>query len=159
MSGKRRDQAAGGAGQKSGRSAALLPPSVPRAEFFPDRLNFDLFGNPVVAFEAPPAAVGRRVTRKSADIAEAARRLSEAGLTRRKIAHDLGIGVSTLYKNYFPEIGGRAGRPGRRQHAPSAEQRRLVAMRAAQGAALPTIAAELGLSVPTLRKHYRAELS
>ena len=148
-----------GAGQKSGGGPASLPPSVSRAEFFPDRLNFDLFGNPLATSEAFQGASGHNQMRSSADIAEAARRLSTTGLTRRKIALELGIGESTLYKNYFPEIDGRAGRPGRRQHAPSAEQRRLVAVRAAQGAALSTIATELGLSIPTLRKHYRAELS
>lgn len=87
------------------------------------------------------------------------KRLAAEGLTRAAIAQRVGIAESTLYLNYFSEIGVRPGRPGRRAHAPSQASRRLVADRAAHGLALADIAAELGLSAPTLRKHYRAELS
>ena len=148
-----------GAGQKSETGARPAPPLVSRAEFFLTGENFELFGN----VDAPVGAAGglpeRSASSGSPDVRQAVKRLAAEGLTRAAIAQRVGIAESTLYLNYFSEIGVRPGRPGRRAHAPSQASRRLVADRAAHGLALADIAAELGLSGPTLRKHYRAELS
>lgn len=148
-----------GAGQKSETGAGPAPPLVSRAEFFLTGENFELFGN----VDAPVRAAGglpeRSGSSGSPDVRQTVKRLAAEGLTRAAIARQVGIAESTLYLNYFSEIGVRQGRPGRRAHAPSEASRRIVADRAAHGLALADIAAELGLSAPTLRKHYRAELS
>lgn len=147
-----------GVGQKSESPLPPAPPSVSRADFFSTEQNFDLFGHPVGPDRAVVSRAERPPSRKTPALAKAVARLAAEGLTRREIAARLKVGESTLYQNYFLEIGGRAGCPGRRLHIPSIAQRTLVARRSAEGASAQTIAAELRLSAPTLRKHYCAEL-
>lgn len=152
----RRDR---GAGQKSEGSPTPAPLFVSRTDFFVGDQNFDLFGHPVDAQGKAIGAAEPRRPQKTAAMAKAVQRLAEAGLTRRQIAGELGVGESTLYQNYFREIGGRRGQPGRRLHEPSDAQRQIVRDMRARGAAHHAIAVKLGVSQPTLRRAYANELS
>lgn len=134
------------------------PPPLSFGEFFPDNVNFDLFGNSIALPEGRGGRSQRADRPETLRLRETIRQLAAAGLTRVEIAKHAGVGESTLYQNFFAEIGVRSGCPGRRAHAPSLAQRRLVKLRAAAGATPSEIAAELGLSPPTVRKHYRNEL-
>lgn len=86
-----------------------------------------------------------------------ANELKLAGKTQETIARALGIGVSTLGTHYFPST--VANPPlGRRRHAPTPAMRKIV-RRAIQGGMMQADVARLiGISVPTLRLHYRSEL-
>lgn len=80
-------------------------------------------------------------------------------MSQVRIATAIGIAPSTLHLYYFPEIRGRSGGIGRRQHEPTFASRAIVRQLAAEGLSRPQIAAAVGISVPTLGKHYRPELS
>lgn len=120
--------------------------------------NFELFDDLPAFDKAAGAASERRDDAGQAELRATISRLTADGLTRAEIARAVGIGESTLYANYFSEIGGCRNRPGRRAHAPTDDQRRIVSARVAEGRTVETIAAELCLSAPTVRKHYRNEL-
>lgn len=147
-----------GVGQKSERATAPTPHTVSRADFFLAGENFELFAELPTLTERPHAACKRRPIDKSAESRAEIARLAAAGFTRLEIAKKMGMAESSLYANFFPEIGGRTSCPGRRPHLPTSDQRRLVEARAAAGVPVDMIAAELRLSAPTVRKHYRDEL-
>ena len=140
-----------GVGQKSEGTEALLPPSVPFADFFLGAVNFDLFGNPVEAVDKE--GDGRRHI-KTEENALKVSSLARSGLSRVEIAAAMGIAASTLYAIYFPELGVRAGCPGRRRFQPSDADRLTVAVLRAAGKAQRDIAKALGISEPTLRLHF-----
>ena len=149
MSGRERDGR--GVGQKSEGGHALLPPSLSRADFFPGAVNFDLFGNPVEAFDR--AGDGRRHI-KTEENALKVSELAASGLSRAEIAAAMGVAPSTLYAIYFPELGVRAGCPGRRRFQPSDADRQTVAVLRAAGKGQREIARALGVSEPTLRLYF-----
>lgn len=60
-----------------------------------------------------------------------------------------------LFGDPIPAGRGRAGRP---EHVPSAENRAFVTMLLAVGREPKEVAAALGISMPTMRKHYFSEL-
>lgn len=153
----RHHRAAGG-GEKFGGPTASVPRPDPFRDFFLSVQEFDLFGDPVPA----PVSLQRRSQRGGRpgrrELGKMVIRLTEAGLTRLSIAKLMGISLSSLYRNYFPEIGARAGQPGRRAHCPTEISRETVRLLAAGGASQPEIGAAVGISIRTLRKHYRAQL-
>lgn len=147
-----------GVGQKSERATAPTPHTVSFTDFFPSEPNFDLFGD-----LAPPCGPRERpskhrVTPGSIELRIAIARLAGAGLTRAEIARQVGIGESTLYANYFPEIGGQRGKPGRRRHQPDERTRAIVRALRMNGASHLRIAEAIGISEPTLRRAYSQEL-
>lgn len=158
MSKCNRPDRTGGVGQKSERPVAPAPHPFSRADFFRAGVVFDLFGHPIDAPKGSPSRAGRRGPRKTTASADAVRRLAEEGHTRRQIAKQTGISQSTLYANYFRELGVRAGQPGRRRHDPTPYQRRLVVGMVQAGSPRSEIAEALGISLPTLRLHYPKEL-
>lgn len=147
-----------GAGQKSRAAAALLPPSPSRTDFFPGEQNYDLFGDLAPRCERPERPSRQHVKPGSIELRIAIARLAGAGLTRAEIARQVGIGESTLYANYFPEIGGQRGQPGRRRHQPDDRTRAIVRALRENGASHITIARAIGISEPTLRRAYAQEL-
>lgn len=147
-----------GVGQKSEMPAPPAPPVFPRADFFPSALNFDLFGDLAPSCDPPARPSRRRATPGSIELRITIARLSGAGLTRAEIARQAGIGESTLYANYFPEIGGQRGKPGRRPHQPDERNRAIVRALRAGGMSQIKIAAAIGISEPTLRRAYAQEL-
>lgn len=149
----------GGAGQKSRTGPGPSPSPLSRAEFFSADGNFDLFGNPVSQAKHPRSRSQRAADRRTPELRQAIRKLAEAGVTRAQIARHVGIGETTLYHNYFSEIGCRPGKVGRMQHDATADRRRVVCALAEQGSSQREIAAALGITIPTLTRHYRANLS
>lgn len=140
-----------GVGRKSEGADALLPPPLSRADFFPVAVNFDLFGNPVEAIDR--AGDGRRHV-KTDENSSNVKRLASSGLNRVEIAAAIGVAPSTLYAIYFPELGVRAGCPGRRRFQPSDADREQVAILRAAGRGQREIARALGISEPTLRLYF-----
>lgn len=147
----RREGDGRGVGQKSGGADALLPPPLSCADFFLGAVNFDLFGQPIEGFDR--AGDGRRHI-KTEENSRKVSELASSGLSRVEIAAAIGIAPSTLYAIYFPELGVRAGCPGRRRFQPSDADRRTVAVLRAAGKAQQEIAKALGISEPTLRLHF-----
>lgn len=148
-----------GAGQKSGEPVAPSPPSLSSKDFFSRERNLDLFGDLALRCEPRERPPELRVSPRSPEIRITIARLAGAGLTRCEIARQVGIGESTLYANYFPEIGGQRGRPGRRRHQPNDRTRAIVHALRVSGLAQIKIAEAIGVSEPTLRLHYRKELN
>ena len=147
-----------GGGSKVSSDVAPGPPLPSFADFFVADENLRTVGDPPIPTGARRAGLGRGVPCRSSELAEAVQRLAAAGLTRLKIAQELGIGVSTLYANFLNELGGCPRRPGRRRVEPSdADRAHITAMRAA-GATQMAIAEALGVSEPTLRLIYSDEL-
>lgn len=147
-----------GVGQKSDGRPALSPPSLSRADFFHAGENFELFAPDDASIERPQAACKRRVIDKSAESRAEISRLAAAGITRVEIAKRMGMAASSLYANFFPELGGRPFCPGRRRHEPSELTRAQVRGLRHAGEPLSRIAAAIGISQPTLRRAYAAEL-
>lgn len=152
MSGDRRRQ---GGGSKVGIGGGLEPPLLSSADFFTGDGNFDLLGHPIGASRS--AAKGRPIIH-SDELGRNISHLVEVGLTRAEIAKVVGMSEASLYAEFFAEAGVRQGKPGRRRHEPSSAGRSLVSRRCAAGASRKQIASALGISLPTLRLHYREEL-
>ncbi len=152
------DRADRGAGQKSDGASASAPPPVSRADFFAVERNFDLFGETISTANTLMGASAGRGSKKTDQMSAAVRQLAREGLTRRAIAKQVGLAESTLYANYFSEIAGRRGEPGRRQHRRTMERAATVARMFQDGLPRSAIADALGISLPTLRLHYRKEL-
>lgn len=148
-----------GVGQKFEKGSAPTPHPVSRADFFRAGENFELFATDDAPTERPQAASKRRAIDKSTERRAEIGRLAAAGFTRLEIAKRLGMAESSLYANFFPEIGGRHGCPGRRLHEPSEDTRRLVRELRRAGEPLIRIAAAIGISQPTLRRAYAADLT
>ena len=86
-----------------------------------------------------------------------ANELKAAGATWPTIARTLGVCVNTIARHYFPSNLARPPK-GRRRHSPTPARRKIV-RRAILGGMTPAEVAKLiGISVPTLRLHYRDEL-
>lgn len=86
-----------------------------------------------------------------------ANELKAAGETQEAIARALGIGTSTLAARYFPSP--VACPPmGRRRHAPTLATRKIVRRAIISGMTKGKVAKLIGVSVPTLRLHYRDKL-
>ena len=86
-----------------------------------------------------------------------ANELRAAGETQEAIARALGIGVSTFERHYLPR--NPASQPiGRRRHAPTQETRKIVRRAIMLAMMQAKVAKLIGISVPTLRLHYRDEL-
>ena len=86
-----------------------------------------------------------------------ANELKASGATWPIIARALGVCVNTVARRYFPSNQARPPK-GRRRHSPTAARRKIV-RRAILGGMRPAEVAKLiGISVPTLRLHYRDEL-
>ncbi len=85
------------------------------------------------------------------------REMQAAGETQEAIARALGIGTSTLAKYYFPSV---VSNPpmGRRRHAPTPARRDVVRRAIRIGLTQAQVARLLGITVPTLRLHYRDEM-
>ncbi|WP_278984692.1 hypothetical protein [Sphingobium yanoikuyae] len=148
-----------GVGQKSRRQAAPSPPSLSRADFFPAGENFELFANLGAQSGRPQAASKRRAIDRSAESRTEIARLAAGGFTRLEIAKRMGMAPSSLYANFFSEIGGHPRRPGRRRHVPSEGTRTQVRALRLSGKTLKRIAAAIGISEPTLRRAYAVELT
>ena len=101
--------------------------------------------------------------------------LRAAGLAIKQIAKQVTLNVNTLYRHYAEQLGSRsqAGRRyadpveaarmprpalGRPRHQPTIATSATVRQLAADGASLTAIAAAVGVTVPTLRRHYGREL-
>lgn len=149
------DQAKGGRVKSPKACPAPSPHLVSRAEFFPAGQDFDLFGEPFRVDVRRGGPVRHVVTRElSLKISE----LRRSGLSLAAVSRAVGIGYTTLARYYFSEISLRPGQPGRRCHAATADRKQLVASLAGAGQSQPKIAKALGISIPTLIRHYRAEL-
>ena len=94
-----------GVGQKSKGADALSPPSLSRADFFIDKRNFDLFGQPLAAV---PRAVGRPRHAETEENRLKVKELRSFGLRHDEIAAALGISAPTLRMIYFQELGSRS---------------------------------------------------
>lgn len=154
-----RDLPARGVGQKSDGHRRPSPPSLSRADFFVAGENFELFADLPALTERPQASSKRRSINKSAESRAEIVRLTAAGFTRLETAKRMGMAASTLYANFFSEIGGRSCRPGRRRHVPSEGTRNQVRALRHSGETLKRIAAAIGISEPTLRRAYAVELT
>lgn len=86
-----------------------------------------------------------------------ANELNAAGSTWPTIAGALGVSVNTLARHYFASD--LAKRPkGRRCHSPTPARRKIVLRAVLGGMTLEAVANLIGVSLPTLRLHYRSEL-
>ena len=131
----------------------------------------DLFGHAV----APPKRPGRRrhvpTDARRAEVAS----LRDEGLPIWRIAELVGLSKCTLYVHYAAALGSRSNaflrfasaeelarhpRPvrGRPRHQPTIATSAMVRNLAAQGASLTSISAAIGVTVPTLKRHYAREL-
>lgn len=79
--------------------------------------------------------------------------------TMDELARAAGVALSTLYSHYATSAGVVAGTPGRRCHKPTEASRQCVREMAEADQPQPRIAEAVGITVPTLTKHYRSELS
>lgn len=102
-----------GVGQKSGSADALLPASVPFADFFIGDGNFDLFGGP---YETLPRPVGRPRHVATEEKRRKVSSLVKDGLRHDQIAVAIGVSAPTLRLIYFQELGSRS-QTGRRRDA------------------------------------------
>lgn len=94
----------------------------------------------------------------SADSRLLANTMKAAGETQEAIARALGIGTSTLATHYFPSRSACPPR-GRRRHIPTRATRKAVIRALRMGMRQTDVARLIGVSEPTLRKHYRKELA
>lgn len=154
-----RDLPARGVGQKSDGHRRPAPPSLSLTDFFLAGENFDIFADLPALTERPQAASKRRFIDKSAESRAEIARLAAAGFTRLEIAKKMGMAESSLYANFFPEIGGRPRCPGRRRHEASEGTRAQVRDLRQADKTLTQIAAAIGISEPTLRRAYATELA
>lgn len=136
-------------------TAPLLPPSLSRADFILGEEDFDLFGEPVRHGIRHGGLVRHLRTR---ELSNKISQLVEFGVSQKAIARSVGIAYSTLTRYYFRELNQRAGKPGRRQHQATPQRQRSVARLVSEGRSQAIIAAELGITVPTLRRHYMDQL-
>lgn len=113
--------------------------------------NFDLFGEPVIGLDHDG---DRRRHIKTTKNANKVKELAKSGLSRIEIAKAIGIATSTLYCLYFPELKVRRGFPGRHRFTPTDAARRQIAAMRRGGALQRDIAKALGISEPTLRRHF-----
>lgn len=148
-----------GVGQKSERATAPTPHPVSFTDFFLAGENFELFADLPALTERPQAASKRHAIDKSAENRAEIARLAAAGFTRLEIAKKMGMAESSLYANFFSEIGGRPRCPGRRRHKASEGTRTQVRDLRQAGKTLTQIAAAIGISEPTLRRAYATELA
>lgn len=116
-------------------------------------MDIDLFGLPI----GPPRRGGPRAHRPDAVTRERVRRWRKEGATVEAIAADLGLSATSAARHYPDELGTSA-RPGRPRFHATEEQRALVAAMHAAGAPQPEIAAAIGVTVPTLVRHYPHEI-
>jgi AraC-like DNA-binding protein len=134
----------------------------------------DLFGEP----SSPQrTGRGRRQHVPTPALQDRVRAMRADGLSIDAIAKAVGLGRSTLFRHYAPELGSAsmsclrlvdadadvaAGfkrlAPGRPRHVPTAALRCLVVNLASQGRSLAAIGAATGLAPQTVKRHYSAEL-
>ena len=112
-------------------------------------------------FEAQPDPSRQRVGRKphipTLEQMLLANELKASGATWPTIARTLGVCVNTLARHYFPSNLARPPK-GRRRHTPTPARRKIVRRAILGGIAPAEVAKLIGISVPTLRLHYRDEL-
>ena len=84
--------------------------------------------------------------------------LREEGIPVSVIASLVGIAPSVFYAKYFSRPLDRRVSTGRPSHAPTAETRLQVSALKAAGCTLAHISSAIGVTIPTLYKHYRPEL-
>ena len=83
--------------------------------------------------------------------------MKAAGATLPIIARAMGICENTVARHYFPSTVARPPK-GRRRHAPTPATRKIVRRAISGGMTLARVAKLVGISLPTLRLHYRSEL-
>ena len=116
--------------------------------------QFDLFE---AQREPSRQRVGRKPHIPTPEQMLLANELKAAGATWPAIARTLGICVNTLARHYFPSNLARPPK-GRRRHSATPARRKIV-RRALLGGMTPAEVARLiGISVATLRLHYRDEV-
>jgi hypothetical protein len=116
--------------------------------------QFDLF-EPVAELPRQRGGIPRHVPTPESRLLVS--ELKAAGLNQEAIARKLGISRNTLAIYYFPAL--VACPPmGRRRHAPTAETRTIVRRAIRSGMGRAKVAKLIGISLPTLRLHYRDEL-
>jgi AcrR family transcriptional regulator len=134
--------------------------------------------------ETRPGKSGRAAFVPGAEDRERVARMFAGGAKLAVIAEAVGISVPTLRKAFAAELADRIGPDnlftaaseaappaapdakrktgrtagGRRRHAPNDRHREKVAILAAAGMSEMAIAAAVGISAPTLRRHYASEL-
>ena len=86
-----------------------------------------------------------------------ANELKASGATWEVIASTLGVSRNTVARRYFPSNLSNPPR-GRRRHAPTTGTRKIVRRAILSGMGLGRVAKLIGISVPTLHLHYRADL-
>lgn len=107
--------------------------------------------------DGPRRRVGRKAHVPTLEQLLLANEMKASGATWPDITRALGVSKSTLARHYFPSDGANPPK-GRRRHTPTPARRRIV-RRATLGGMRPADVAKLiGISVPTLRLHYRDEL-
>lgn len=119
--------------------------------------ELDLFG---LAIEPAVRRYGRRPHDPTEQQRDQVRRLRASGMSIGAVAAIIGISATALARHYSAHLGHhvRAGHSGRPRHAPTDEQRQIVRDFRQAGATLAAIASAVGVSVSTLRVHYREEL-
>jgi hypothetical protein len=112
-------------------------------------------------FEARPEPFRQRVGRKphvpTPEQKLLANQLKAAGATWPTIARALGVCVNTVARHYFPSTGASPPK-GRRRHAPTPATRKIVRRAILGGMPVARVAKLIGITVPTLKLHYRDDL-
>lgn len=112
-------------------------------------------------FESGPEPSRQRVGRKphvpTPQQMLIANELKAAGATWPTIARALGVCVNTVARHYFPSTVASPPK-GRRRHSPTPARRKIVRRAILGGMTSAEVAKLIGISVPTLRLHYRDEL-
>ena len=116
--------------------------------------QFDLFE---AWLKTPRQRVGAPRHVLTAESILLANELKASGAKWEVMALALGVSRNTLARRYFPSNLPRPPR-GRRRHAPTTGTRKIVRRAVLGGMTLAKVAKLIGISVPTLNLHYRAEL-